>query len=129
MAMENQIDAWNVTANCITDIGNGDPIKPERILGSYGIDNPLIKSLKTSIASDESIGLPSVLPDAYTIDPDLLTISELSTVNEVFINVFNEAVKAHVPSAITKKAPVSVAKTKKKKVSGGKKHEKSNKDS
>jgi hypothetical protein len=94
MAMENMADAMNVTVCCINEVGNGAEIKADKRLLLLGIDNLLIPSLKAKIATDGQIGLPSVLPDAYKINPDLLTINENSTVNDVFLKVLDNAVKA-----------------------------------
>ncbi len=92
--MERLEDAMNVTVECINKVGNHSQIKPQKRLLSFGIDNALIPSLKDKIANDEEIGLPSVRPDPYTIDEDLLTITENSTVNAIFNKVFHDAVKA-----------------------------------
>jgi hypothetical protein len=90
--MENLLDAMKVTVDSIADIGNGDPVKPKKRLLIFGIDNALIPSLKNTIATDRKIGLPSLTP-AYKIDVNLLTINENSTVNDVFLKVFNNGVR------------------------------------
>jgi hypothetical protein len=91
--MEDMLEAMEVTVNCIDDVGNGDVIKPKKRLLLLGIDNALIPSLKATIATDKKIGLPSVKSNPYTIEPDLLTINENSTVNDVFLKVFKNGVK------------------------------------
>lgn len=92
--MENMVEAMEVTVNCIDAVGNGDVIKPKKRLLLLGIDNALIPSLKAAIATDKQIGLPGVKSHPYKIDPNLLTINENSTVNDVFLKVFKNGVKA-----------------------------------
>lgn len=91
--MEDMVEALEVTVNCIDSVGNGDLIKPKKRLLLLGIDNALIPSLKAAIEIDKKIGLPSVKSHPYTINPDLLTINENSTVNDVFLKVFKNGVK------------------------------------
>ena len=92
--MERLEDAVNVTVRCIAKVGNGNQIKSQNRLRSYGIDNSLIPSLKAEIDTDKEIGLQSVKPDPYKIDLDLLNITENSSVNAVINKVFDNAVKA-----------------------------------
>src|ERR1043165_7554050 len=90
--------AMQVTENCIRATANlfpasKFPFGPEAVLLKLGIDDTRIDLLKNSIAGNSMFGLPSLTPPRK-INITLLTISETSTVFDVFTLVANNTVLA-----------------------------------
>lgn len=90
--------ALRVTENCIRATANlfppaKFPFDLEDILLKLGIDNVRIDLLKKNIAGNPQFGLPSLVPPRK-IDVAVLTISEGSTVGDVFTIVRQNAVLA-----------------------------------
>jgi hypothetical protein len=82
--------AMTVTENCIKKVGRDEPIKPDDDLFSHGIDNELIDRLVNAIATDDNVGLPSLIP-RHKINQNIFKINENSTVDEVATVVFDNA--------------------------------------
>lgn len=93
--------ALRVTENCIRATANlfppaDFPFGLEDVLLRIGINTTRIDLLKRNIAGNPQFGLPSLTPPRK-IDLEVLTISEGSTVLDVFTIVRNNAVLASIP--------------------------------
>ena len=92
--------AMRVTEGCIratASLSSDSPIAPEDVLLRLGIDNTRIDRLKTNIAGDPLVGLPSLVPPRR-IDLAVLQINEGSTVDAVFTIIWRNAVLALTPT-------------------------------
>jgi hypothetical protein len=90
--------AMQVTENCIRETANlfppsEFPIQMEDSLLKLRIDKNRIELLKTNIAGNSRVGLPSLTPPRK-INPAVLKFKESSTLADVFTIVRNNAVLA-----------------------------------
>jgi len=92
MGLDDIVVAITVTINCAKKVGRNEPMEPEDDLFSHGIDNELTDRLVNAIATDKSVGLPSLKPK-FKIDQNVFDIDEDSTINDVATIVFNNAVQ------------------------------------
>lgn len=93
MSMEDFGQAMTVTQNCAKKVGRDEPMEPDDDLFNHGIDDELIDRFVNAIATDRSVGLPSLTPK-FKIDQNLVNISQDSTINEVALIIFDNAVLA-----------------------------------
>lgn len=88
--------AMQITIECIRKVGKlfpaaDHPIDLQDVLINLNIDNILANRLVRTIATDKKVGLPSLVPKRK-IDPNVFAIDENSTVSDVFLTVYRNAI-------------------------------------